>query len=451
MGSDDTILVIFGITGDLAQRKLLPALRTLTHENLLPAAAKIIGVSRRAVEPVTLLRQTFGEQAAADPAVAALAERLSIFTMDVAKPDDYHRLKTHLAAISQQLSAPQVIFYLSVPPQATVPIVSCLGAAGLNDKRSVKVLLEKPFGVDLPSAEEAIAATARYFDESQLYRIDHYLAKEMAQNIVAFRSYNALFKSVWDASHIDHIDIVASEKIGIEGRAAFYEQTGALRDFLQNHLLQLLALTLMDIPPGFKPEDLPAARLQALEAIIPPQSDAFGHHVRRAQYAGYCQEVQNPGSQTETFVGMTLHSGQERWRDVPMRLATGKNLARQTTEIRVYFRKQDESEANLLVLHVQPNEAISITLWAKKAGYDKAYEQIDLAFAYKQPDAKTVEAYERVLLDAIASDKSLFTTADEVLASWRILQPVQHHWAMHTADIETYKPGTDIDALLSNR
>jgi glucose-6-phosphate 1-dehydrogenase len=445
MRTDPTILVIFGITGDLAQRKLLPALRTMTHEGLMPPTS-IIGISRREINATELLAQTFGDTD--DPAVATLAASLSGFTMDLAKQADYDRLRVEIDAYKARLGAAHVIFYLSVPPQASLPIVESLGKAGLNDRKSVKLLLEKPFGVDLPSAQETVDTIATYFHEDQLYRIDHYLAKEMAQNIVAFRSYNALFRQVWNNQFIDHIDIVASEKIGIEGRAAFYEQTGALRDFLQNHLMQLLALTLMDISDDTAAEHMPAARLKALQAIEPIPPDTFAERVLRGQYEGYATEVANPGSQTETFVAITVHSSAPAWEGVPIRLATGKNLAEQTTEIRIHFKKMRDTEANLLVLHMQPREGVSMELWAKKPGYDKAYETIDLHFDYKRSDTKQVEAYERVLLDAFASDKSLFTSAEEVLASWRILQPVQQHWAMTTDDLRPYAPGTAIEELL---
>jgi glucose-6-phosphate 1-dehydrogenase len=447
MGNDtngtENILVIFGITGDLAQRKLLPALRHIAQAGL-PLPSQILGISRRTVDAVELLHQTFGEDY--DDAAEAIRERLSVFTMDLANREDYLRLNDQIITTCHSEMPAQIIFYLSVPPQATLPIVEHLGEAGLNGP-CVKLLLEKPFGVDLVSAEETIASIGRYYTEDQLYRIDHYLAKEMAQNIVAFRSYNAIFRNLWRNDFIEKIDIVASEQIGIEGRTSFYEQTGALRDFLQNHLMQLMALTLMEIPAEFKMEDLPRLRLDALKAIAPIHLDSFAANVIRGQYEGYAEEVANPGTQTETFVGLTLFSNDPNWSGVPIRLATGKNFARQSTEIRVYFKKAHEDEANLLTLHVQPQEGIEIALWAKKPGYDKDYEKVSLQFDYKQIATQPVEAYERVLLDAFASDKSLFASADEVLASWAILQPVQARWSMVEGDLHYYKPGIGIEEM----
>lgn len=442
----NTILVIFGITGDLARRKLLPALRTITREGLMPPG-KIIGISRRDVVVDDLLAETFG--ATDDAAVLQLADRMSMFAMDLALQHDYQRLRDEIAATAIAMGGnPQVIFYLSVPPQASLPIITALGQAGLNDTKSVKLLIEKPFGVDLTSAQETIDAIAEYYDESQLFRIDHYLAKEMAQNIVAFRSHNAMFRHLWNHTFIEKIEIIAAEHIGIEGRAGFYEQTGALRDVLQNHLLQLTALALMDIPDSFRPSDLPRLRLQALRAIQPVSPETFACEVKRGQYASYAEEVNNPGTLTETFAMVTLHSSAPAWEGVPIRLATGKHLAERTTEIRIFFKKTHDGEANTLVLHVQPQEGISIGLWAKKPGYDKQFERADLHFDYRQPGGKPVEAYERVLLDAFASDKSLFTSDAEVLASWRILEPVQKRWEMHTDDLYLYEPGTAITALI---
>jgi glucose-6-phosphate 1-dehydrogenase len=447
MGNEQTILVLFGITGDLAQRKLLPALRDIDQEGLLPPTT-IVGISRREVDAATLLRQAFGEEYDT-PAVQALQAILQVYTMDLAKAEAYDGLRQYLDELQVAMGpGTQRLIYLSVPPGATLSIAEHLGEAGLNDA-STKILLEKPFGVDLPSAEEAVSSLGRYFREAQLYRIDHYLAKEMAQNIIAFRSHNTLFRQLWRAEFIEAIDIIASEKIGIEGRAAFYEQTGALRDVIQNHLMQLLALTIMPMPLGGGAADVPALRLQALESLLPVRPDTFDKQVCRGQYRGYGDEAGNPGSLTETFASVTLYSSDPLWEGVPLRLATGKNLAQQTTEIRVRFRQAHDAEANLLVLHVQPKEGIEMALWAKKPGYEKAYEQVDLRFDYRVQAGKPVAAYERVLLDAYQSDKSLFTSAAEVLASWRVLQPVQERWALHSEDLRTYQPGTAIEELLA--
>ncbi|MBC7746781.1 glucose-6-phosphate dehydrogenase (NADP(+)) [Pedobacter sp.] len=433
-----TILVIFGITGDLAQRKLIPALVHMSNAGHLQHT-RIIGISRRDISVTQVLT--------ASPEATQLANCLQVLTMDVEQLLEYQKLSASIATLKQELGADtQVIFYLSVPPHASLPIVEFLGQAGINDS-SVKLLLEKPFGVDLASAQDAVAQIQNYYKEEQLYRIDHYLAKEMVQNIVAFRSQNAIFRNLWSREFIEKIDIVASEKIGIENRVGFYEQTGALRDFLQNHLMQLMALVIMDVPTDLNIKDIPAHRLKALQSIETLQPDSFGDYVKRGQYEGYIQEVGNLESTTETFVAVTLFSSDPKWHGVPIRLATGKNLAQQTTEIRIYFKQAHCAESNLLVLHIQPKEGIEIDLVAKKPGYDKAYDNVALSFNYRNQDNRPVEAYERVLLDALTSDKSLFTTASEVIASWQILQLVQERWAVSAEDLTMYQPGTAIEAL----
>lgn len=447
MNDTKTILVIFGITGDLAKRKLLPALRNIIREDALPHT-KIVGISRRSLSVEELLDTTIGS--APSEARAELARALSIFTMDLANSRDYSRLKKQISLLAEKMGGDtQVIFYLSVPPQATLPIVENLGQAGLNSS-STKLLLEKPFGVDLVSAQEFIAGIAQYYEENQIYRIDHYLAKEMAQNIIVFRSQNAIFRNLWHKEFIEKIDIISSEDIGIEGRSIFYEQTGALRDVLQNHLMQLMALVLMDLQPTGSHDDIPQRRHRALAAIAPINPDTFPANVRRGQYIGYSEEVENPGSQTETFVALTVYSDQERWKGVPIRLITGKRLASRTTEIRVHFKQSRATESNLLVLHIQPKEGVEIDLFAKKPGFEKRLERVSLAFQYDHSVQSPMEAYERVLVDAIYSDKSLFTSADEVLAAWKILQPVQNHWAFHTDDMKLYPNGSDIEDILDN-
>lgn len=443
MGDTQTILVIFGITGDLAQRKLLPALRTITRAGLMPPT-QIIGISRRSISPEELLPVGDSEE----PALTQLRDMLSVVTMNVAEQADYEVLAKELQARSMPQGTTTIILYLSVPPQASLPIAESLGRAGINDPKTVKLLLEKPFGVDLASAQESVDRIAVYFEEKQLYRIDHYLAKEMAQNIIAFRSHNPLFRHAWNGTSIERIDIIAAEKIGIEGRASFYEQTGALRDFLQNHMMQLLALTLMDVDDLRDPSAMPTRRLEALSAIktIPP--DTYATAVRRGQYAGYADEVGNPGSTTETFVSLTLYSDDPRWQNVPIRLSTGKHFAESCTEIRITFRPQAAQEVNTLTLQVQPKEGFEMDLWVKKPGYVKDLEKASLQFNYRQQEGQPVEAYERVLLDAFNDDKSLFTSAAEVLASWRLLQPVQEYWAMHPDDLVMYRPGIPIEDVL---
>lgn len=424
-----TKLLIFGITGDLSTRKLLPAIKHIIEAGD-SNEFEIIGVSRREVAMSDVLQSSLGN--------TDLLGKFSLFTMDVALKEDYGRLREFIALGDDE----QLLIYLSVPPQASTQIVDFLGEATLNTP-NVKLLFEKPFGVDLASAEEMIARTARYFEESQLYRIDHYLAKEMAQNIVTLRGGNALFEYIWQASAIEKIEIVALESITIEGRAQFYEQTGALRDFVQGHLLQLLALTLMDIPHNFDWNELPMLRLEALRKI----QSARPENAVRAQYEGYESEVDNVGSRTETFVSVQLASLDERWKEVPIQLVTGKALREKKTEIRIHLRKFHEAQSNCITLRIQPDEGVEMELFTKKPGYDRKFETQKLHYTYAG-DTRLPDAYEHVLIDAIHSRKSLFASSEEVLESWRILQPLQQAWANDDSALFVYPVGESAEKLL---
>jgi len=426
-----TKLLIYGITGDLSTRKLLPALRQVVTSGQTDDL-QIIGVSRHDVDIDELLQRSLGD--------TSLRERTSIISMDLAEPDEYRTLKQQLDLRDDE----QLIVYLSVPPSAATRIVDFMGEAGINTP-NVKILFEKPFGVDYDSAVEVVERTARYYEEEQIYRIDHYLAKEMAQNLVAFRGGNALFSQLWDGQFIESIDVVASETIGIEGRAQFYEQTGALRDVVQGHLMQLLALTLMDIPPDFSWDKLPELRLAALQSLEPADPTT----ACRAQYEGYQREADNPGSLTETFVSLTLRSTDKRWQDIPIRLTTGKALSSKTTEVRVHLRKTREAQSNRLTFNIQPDEGIHIELFTKKPGYDREFETRTLGFDYPE-DVNLPDAYEQVLVDAIRSQKSLFTSSEEVQQSWKLLQPVQDAWNMDNEPLQPYQPGASIDEILQS-
>lgn len=425
-----TKLLIFGITGDLSARKLLPALRRIIGTGDYNDLS-IIGVSRREVNIAELLETALGS--------TELTDKIEIVTMDLEKASDYEMLRDRIALEDDE----QLLVYLSVPPQAATDIVDCMGVAGLNTP-NVKILFEKPFGMDLVSAKQVIARTARYFHEDQLYRIDHFLAKEMAQNIVAFRARNALFGHLWNNQAIKMIEVLAAEKIGIEGRTHFYEQTGALRDIVQGHLMQLLALTLMEIPDELNWNELPALRMAALAQLEPARPEL----AVRAQYEGYLAEVDNPTSHTETFVSLQLLSRAPRWKDVPLVLTTGKALNEKTTEVRIHFRKYHESQSNCLILRIQPNEGVEIELFTKKPGYERGFEAQLLNFTYPD-DTVLPDAYEQVIVDAIKSRKSLFTGSDEVLRSWEILEPVQTAWQNEESPLPHYRSGSSTSDILA--
>lgn len=435
-----TSMIIVGITGDLARRKLLPAIAAIAAAGQLPASFTLIGISRREVTASEVL------EGVEDPD-GFLAAHLQMFRMELEDREDYSRLRVFLAEQEKNSSEDaQRLFYLSVPPQISGPIITFLGESGLAAVPRTKLLLEKPFGTDLISAQELIEATRRHFGEEQVYRIDHYLAKEMAQNILVFRSGNSLFKQTWNKEFIERIDVLASETIGIEGRAVFYEQTGALRDVVQSHLLQLAALTLMDLPKT--EQDVARLRLQALQMLYPPAADRLSRLVHRGQYDGYAAEVGVPHTAVETFVSAVFYSTDPKWEGVPVRLITGKALDKKITEIRIHYRQEETGESNQLVLRIQPHEGIEVALWSKRPGYDRQLEQVLLDFTYTEYFDQLPEAYEQVMLDAIRSDHSLFASSEEILASWRILAPIQHAWSMSDDDLLHYVSGSSPDVIL---
>jgi glucose-6-phosphate 1-dehydrogenase len=393
-----TKLVIFGITGDLSRRKLLPALQSIITSGEFDDLS-IVGVSRREVDVPALVLEAAGSE--------KLAEKTDVFSMDLASAADYLRLKAYLTLQDDE----QALVYLSVPPSAAASIVDFLGEAGLNTP-NVKILFEKPFGFDLVSAQDFIERTARYFDEDQIYRIDHYMAKEVAAEVVRLRSDPDDASHTWGNESVESIEIIASETIGIEDRATFYEETGALRDFIQGHLMQLLSLTLMDLSPPFGIEDLAQRRLVALRKLeLADPTTAV-----RAQYEGYQEEVGNPGSVTETFVSIPLTSTDERWAGVKLRLTTGKNL--------------DQKRSAITVRYID--------------GTQHTFEEATV----HTTDEKLPNAYERVLAEALRGRKYIFTTSPEVLRSWEILQPIQNAWNMTHSPLLQYKHGSSAKELL---
>lgn len=434
-----TILVIVGITGDLARRKLLPAIEEIVAAGAAPAKFKIVGVTRQEVSIEAILQ---GVENKTDKAF--LKNNLEIFQMDLGSLDDYERLAKHLITIEKGFGAvAQRLFYLSIPPGVSDQVVSRLGQSGISSIPHTKLLLEKPFGTDLASAQDLVAQIKQYFDEEQIYRIDHYLAKEMAQNFIVFRTDNSLFKRTWNKDFIESIEIVASEKIGIEGRAAFYEQTGALRDLVQSHLLQLAALTLMETPKPELLENVPKLRLAALKQLSLPAGKSLQESVTRGQYDGYAQEVNNSKTTVETYVNVRLESADSQWIGVPVRLLTGKGLRQKMTEIRIHYKQDEHHEANELVIKIQPDEGIELHVWAKVPGYERQVEKHALKLVFKEHYSALPEAYEQVLLDAINSNHSLFTSSDEVLETWRIIDPIQRAWAMNDGDLQHYPVGSN--------
>ncbi len=422
-----TLLAVIGITGDLSHRYLLPALAELQKTDNLPENFQLLGLSRRNVSLDEVLITD-------ELKSSGLTEILQVHKIDFENPNDYPRLRE----IIKNNGAEHVLFYFAVPPDAVEGIVKNLGKAGLNTP-NIKLLLEKPFGRDLRSAKDVILNIQEFFREEQVYRIDHYIAKEMAQNISVFLGGNALFRRSWNKDFIEKIEIIVSQDAGIEGRAKFYEQTGALRDIVQSHALQLVAMTIAKpCSSVFEFAQLPERRLEALRSLRLAHNEKGEFDAQRAQYDDYRKEVNNPKSNTETFVRVGLYSELEQWEGVPIRIVTGKALNQRKTEVVVQFRKTEESEANRLVLHIQPNEGIEIDLWVKEPGYDRKLKKVALGFDYEGNFDRIPNAYEQVLVEALRSSKHLFPSSEEVLASWELLEPLQHQWL--NTDLNTTYP-----------
>ena len=449
-----TIFVIFGITGDLAHRRLLPALYNLFKDNLLHDDTTVLGVSRhdveaediiKRVEKLVLERDNSCDQAALDRFRGALQMQ----KLHPSDPADYKKLRQRLSHIENARGVcMNQLFYLSIPPKVYSDVVENLGSHGLADScqhgpSASSLLVEKPFGHDLKSAEKLINETNQYFDETQVYRIDHYLAKETAQNILTFRRHNPLFRGVWSSQYIKEIEVLTSEILDVKGRGEFYDEVGALRDIIQNHLMQLLTLVTFDIPEHLDESSLHEAKKLLMDEIEAVPADKIQSRVKRGQYNGYLNDVNQDSSSTETYISVELKIPTERWQGTKIRLATGKMLSRKSSLVRLTFpdRLREDCD-NLLTFRLQPNEGIDVTLQVKKPGLVDDTEAAALDFDYRDPGHR--DAYERVLVDAIRGDHMLFASSDEVLASWRILQPVLDAWRQSSDDLMIYQPGEDL-------
>lgn len=447
-------LAIFGITGDLAQRKLLPALYHLAQADELPEQLRIVGISRRDVsldDVYKQLRDFVGD----DSYDMAIEQRLKDHTemrqMDLVNREDYVALLQRLQEIEQELGPDgSRLYYLSIPSQAFTPIIRLLGETGHNaplpgGADAPRLLIEKPFGYDLASARELIEVLGEHFGEGQVYRIDHYVAKETVQNILTFRFYNPLFESIWNNKHIDRITVTAHEKLDIEGRANFYEQTGALRDLIQSHLLQLLAITTMERPAKLESEEIHERKQALFDAIRPIPANEVADMAVRGQYDGYRAEVNNPDSVIETFASLQLWIDNDQWTGVPVVLETGKALNEKRTEISICFRQPDdiEGEQNKLTFRIQPSEGITLKLQVKRPGIKTITDGAEMDFDYARAfDMRPAEAYERVIVDAIRGDQTLFASSAEVVRSWEIIENVLQQWSRNAEGLLPYAKGS---------
>jgi len=464
-----TTLVIFGATGDLAHRKLLPALYNLAHEGALPERFKLIGVARREKGHENFREETrtsiekFSRREPDEQVLAGLLEHVDYIASNFDDPAGYKLLAEALDKLDAEAGQPYCRdFYLSTAPEFFPVIVEQLKLAGLHrhGKADVRVIIEKPFGTDLQSARALQGVVSDSFRERQVFRIDHYLGKETVQNVMAFRFANMMFEPIWNRNYIDHIQITAAEDLGIGTRAGYYDQAGALRDLVQNHMLQLVALTCMEPPATFEANKVRDEKVKVLTAITPPDPS----ETVRAQYtAGTAGGEDVPGyleeegvaddSHTETYAALRLTIQNWRWAGVPFYLRTGKRLARKVTEIAVNLRpvphlafSQEGSigvQPNAIVFTVQPNEGVSIKLGAKIPGSRMRIRPVNMEFLYGTTFlSQSPEAYERLIMDAMRGDATLFTRNDEVEAQWRIIDPVIQRWEQAPDALAEYEAGS---------
>ncbi len=469
-----TSLVIFGATGDLAHRKLLPALYNLAHEGQLPERFEVIGVGRRDQEhddfrdTVVDSIQRYSRRRPDPNVLGGMLSEVRYVQGSFDEDSIYDEVARTLHEFDDRAGRPMDrVFYLSTAPEYFPLIAGKLGAAGLNRSpdAAVRIVIEKPFGYDLSSARGLNAELLEVFDEPQIFRIDHYLGKETVQNLMAMRFANALFEPVWNRNYVDHVQITAAEDIGIGTRAGYYEHAGALRDLVQNHMLQLLALLTMEPPTAFDADRLRDEKLKVLEAIVPPGVDEVASMSVRAQYGpGVVGGVRVPGyreevgvlsdSRTPTYAALRLHVSNWRWAGVPFYLRTGKRLARKLTEIAVILKQiphvalQSSGsvgiQANQIVFTLQPDEGVSVSLGAKIPGTRMRIRPVNMEFRYGTSFlSESPEAYERLILDAMRGDATLFTRNDEIEALWGIIDPILEAWNLDTSSpIPQYEAGS---------
>ena len=475
-----TTLVIFGATGDLSRRKLLPALYNLAHEGALPERFNLIGVSRRDIsddEFRSQARESMREfsRRTPDPQVLeGLLERMQYIGNPFDDVAGYAKIGEAMGALDEQAGQRlNRVYYLSTAPEFFPVITEALKEQGLH-RDDVRVVIEKPFGTDLASARSLQDVVHSGFRERQVFRIDHYLGKETVQNVMAFRFANYMFEPVWNRNYIDHIQITAAEDIGIGTRAGYYDASGALRDLVQNHMLQLLTLVCMEPPGSFEANKVRDEKVKVLHAIEPPTLEQVARTTVRARYTagvvggadvpGYLEEEGVPAdSNTETYAALRLEVHNWRWAGVPIVLRTGKRLARKVTEIAVQLKPVPHMafqskgsvgvQPNQLILTVQPNEGVSLSLGAKIPGATMRIRPVNMEFLYGTSFmSQSPEAYERLILDAMRGDATLFTRNDEVDAQWSIIDPILQAWREGHPPIAEYESGTpgpaEADALL---
>ncbi|MBX4187849.1 MAG: glucose-6-phosphate dehydrogenase [Candidatus Doudnabacteria bacterium] len=451
-----TTIVILGVTGDLTAKKIMPALFNLYKKGILPDNFNIVGFGRREMgqlEFTGFISEMLNKKlkpSASD--IKDFSQHLSyvhgLFEDKVA----YNKLSEHLESL--ETADAQRLFYLAVPPEIYETIFSNLDATDLghggSKKVLTKILVEKPFGFNSETAEKLDKLLGTLFQEHQIYRIDHYLAKEMVQNILTFRFSNDLFEKIWSNKFIDKIEIRTWETLGVEQRGAFYDAVGTLRDVGQNHLLQLLALTTMDTPLDFSSQAIQLKRAQLMETLKPLTLEGINNQTFRAQYDGF-KNIQGvkENSNTETFFKIKTELFHNRWHGVPVYMEAGKRMAEQVKDVIVTFKHEEncicppgQHYTNRIIFSMEPEESITLEFWAKKPGLDNVIEKRTMDFMLRKNSERTqyVEEYEKLLLDAIKGDQTLFVSTSEVKSMWAFIDPIVRAWQNDVIPLNSYKP-----------
>ncbi|MEM7043978.1 MAG: glucose-6-phosphate dehydrogenase [Pseudomonadota bacterium] len=458
-------LIVFGGTGDLARRKLLPALYHRDSDDQLPEASRIIGISRSQIDKEVYreqieaaLREHITEEHIDEATLARFLGRLDHVTLDAKQDTGWAELAERLDGYEERVR----VFYLATAPGLFGAVCQKIGEHGMNTP-ACRVVLEKPIGRDLASAREINDAVGKVFAEEQIYRIDHYLGKETVQNLMVLRFANALFEPLWNATAIDHVQITVAESIGVEGRGGYYDRSGALRDMVQNHLLQLLCLVAMEPPTAFAADAVRDEKLKVLRALKPIKDGDVAKKTVRGQYRagasngaavpGYLDEIDGGESRTETFVALKAEIENWRWSGVPFYLRTGKRLAARTSEIVVHFKciphsifnvRDDDIEANRLVVRLQPDEGMEMSLMVKEpgpGGMRLRPASLNLSFA-ETFKVRYRDAYERLLMDVVRGNPTLFMRRDEVEAAWTWIEPVITAWQEQREPPKPYTAST---------
>lgn len=474
-------MVVFGASGDLTRRKLIGSLFELFKRDLLSEKFYFLGCGRKELSDDDyrrIVQDAITEHSASDDQREKFVHYFNFISGSYDDDSYYERIKNRLDQLDVQYGVPGCrIFYLSVPPALYGTVAENLGFAGLSHTESPgcklqpRLVIEKPFGSDLKSAVELNKQIHKHFDESQMYRIDHYLGKETVQNILMFRFANAIFEPVWNRNYIDHVQITIAESLGVGHRAGYYDDSGALRDMFQNHMLGMLAFVTMEAPTSFDADRIRDEKIKLLRSIRPIDAEKLDELFVRGQYGPGVFEGENiPGyldeegvranSTTETFVAGKLLIDNWRWKGVPFYLRTGKRLAKRVTEIAITFKKVphsmfasvglDEMPANVLVLKIQPNEGINLSFQAKRPGSKTCMSTLTLNFNYSDVFGTVDrEAYERLLLDCMVGDQTLYNRQDEVEVSWKLLETLLEAWKKDSLGLEVYPGGDGAESFVA--